>query len=82
MRLKEWLETEKKRQGLRRQDFANRIGVSLQSLQLYLHAGRVPRPKIIAAIARETAGAVTAADFYAVEAGRTVHAFPEKQGAA
>ncbi len=64
MKLQEWLRTEGKARGLKQADFARNIGVSLQSLSLYLNAGRVPRPGVIAAIARETNGAVTAADFY------------------
>lgn len=64
MKLREWLETESKERGLKQQDFAREIGVSLQSLWLYMAQGRVPRPKIIAAISQATGGKVTAADFY------------------
>ena len=60
MKLKDWLETS----GLKQKDFADKIGVSLMSLSLYLHRGRIPRPVVLAAIQRETGGAVTPADFY------------------
>jgi transcriptional regulator with XRE-family HTH domain len=65
MKLKEWLEAS----GLKQKEFADKIGVSLMSLSLYLHKGRIPRPAVMAAITRETGGAVTAADFYASASG-------------
>lgn len=44
-------------------DFAERIGVTRQALWRYKVAGRVPKPDIIARIAKATNGKVTANDF-------------------
>lgn len=78
MKLEKWLEE----QNVGASEFGRRVNVSHTAVGRWMRRERVPRPAQIAAIARETAGAVTAADFYAVEAGRTVSAVPEKQGAA
>jgi hypothetical protein len=48
-------------------EFAERIGVSRQSLWRYKAMERVPRPKIMAKIQAETSGAVTANDFIVSE---------------
>lgn len=44
-------------------DFAERIGVSRQALWRYKVAGRIPKPEILARIAKATNGKVTANDF-------------------
>jgi len=47
-------------------DFANRIGVANAGVVgKYACGKRVPRPRFMAAIARETRGAVQANDFFA-----------------
>lgn len=48
-------------------EFADRIGVSRQSLWRYKAMERIPRPKIMAKIQAETFGAVTANDFICAE---------------
>jgi len=60
MKLASWLST----QNVTDVDFAVRIGVSRQALWRYKAGERIPRPRIIAEIARETSGAVVAADFF------------------
>lgn len=59
MKLRQWLAD----QGLSQAAFAERIGRAQQSVARYC-AGRVPDPDAMAAIARETAGAVAPNDFY------------------
>lgn len=46
--------------------FAERIGVPAITVQRYLK-GRVPAPRVMEAIYRETAGAVQPNDFYRLE---------------
>jgi DNA-binding transcriptional regulator YdaS (Cro superfamily) len=46
-------------------DLAARVGVSPATVYRYMAGTRIPRPDHMRAIERETAGAVTAADFYA-----------------
>ncbi len=53
-----------KSRGIKRKDFAERIGVTAQSVARYLAGEAVPRLDVMKAIHRETAGAVTANDFY------------------
>ena len=47
-----------------RAEFAARIGVSAEAIRRYTECGRVPTPKVMAEILRETDGAVTANDFF------------------
>lgn len=44
-------------------DFADRIGVTRQSLHRYCAGERTPRPEVMVRIRRVTNGAVTADDF-------------------
>lgn len=48
-------------------EFAREIGVSPESVRLWMR-GRVPRPKMMARIAKATNGQVTPADFYPIVA--------------
>lgn len=62
MDLRTWLD----QQGISKTEFAKRIGLAhVQSLFRYFDGKQVPRPKYMAAIKRETGGAVTADDFTA-----------------
>jgi DNA-binding transcriptional regulator YdaS (Cro superfamily) len=62
MKLAEWLKQTK----TRRYIFAGRIGVQPSVISDYCKGRYCPRPKIAAAIIRETGGAVTANDFLSV----------------
>ena len=61
MKLKEWRQNE----NITATDFGRRIGVSHAAILRYEAGARMPRPAQMAAIQRETGGAVTPADFYA-----------------
>lgn len=63
MTLAEYL-TEKR---LKPREFAQRIGVSAESIRLYLAGERHPRPRAMRAITEATDGAVTANDFFSPE---------------
>jgi Helix-turn-helix len=71
MKLGAWID--RKRLTLR--EFGERIGVDESSVSRYINGGRMPRPEHLAAIMRETNGAVTANDFMAER-------LPEALGAA
>jgi len=45
-------------------DFGQRVGVSGESVRLWAHGERVPRPDVMARIVEATAGAVQPGDFY------------------
>lgn len=52
--------------GISPDDFAARIGVANRSvIHKYTKAGVIPRPSVMAAIVRETDGAIQPNDFYA-----------------
>lgn len=59
MRLGDWLE----KHDVTYADFGARIGSDAPSVSRYVRGLHVPRPATMAAIVRETAGAVTANDF-------------------
>jgi hypothetical protein len=65
MKLKDWLDQEKISPAV----FAKRIETGTVAVYRYLSGTRIPRPAVMAAITRETGGAVTAADFYASASG-------------
>jgi DNA-binding transcriptional regulator YdaS (Cro superfamily) len=65
MKLENWLKAE----NIQPSEFGRRIGVSHTSVGRWLRGVRIPRPAQMAAITRETGGAVTAADFYASASG-------------
>lgn len=73
MTLAEWLATPDEH-GLRRRkrDFAARIGVTPTMVTEYAKGAMWPGREKIEAIVRETAGQVTANDFLAAEAQRTI----------
>jgi hypothetical protein len=48
-------------------DFARKIRVTPQCVRLYIEGKRTPRPAQMQAIFTETAGAVTANDFFLME---------------
>jgi transcriptional regulator with XRE-family HTH domain len=50
-------------------DFARRIGVKPQTVYRYMDGQRVPRPRVMEAIMRETKHAVLPSDFYPVVRG-------------
>ena len=60
MKLTEWLE----REGIGRRDFASRIHVTPMALGRYERCERIPEKETMAAIFRETGGAVAPNDFY------------------
>jgi transcriptional regulator with XRE-family HTH domain len=60
MKLTDWM----KREGVERQAFASRIGVTPMALGRYERGERIPEKETMAAIVVETAGAVTPNDFY------------------
>jgi transcriptional regulator with XRE-family HTH domain len=63
------LETYLEKNGLSLRDFADRIGVANAGVvSKYANRLQVPRPKIMAAIVRETNGSVQPNDFYPVAA--------------
>ncbi len=66
MKLQDYLQLK----DLPRPDFAARIGVSEASLARYMNGTRIPRRQVMEAIARETDGLVTSADFFGDEAPR------------
>ena len=45
-------------------DFGQRVGVSGESVRLWAHGERVPRPDVMARIVEATEGAVQPGDFY------------------
>lgn len=49
---------------LTRKEFASRIGVKPVSVYRYIVGERFPKPQVLAAIERETGGAVKASSFY------------------
>lgn len=57
--------------------FATRIGVSQAAVSRYAAGLRVPEPEHMLRIVAETAGAVTANDFYAVESEGSPAGFAE-----
>lgn len=61
MKLSAWLSAS----ALSDAEFGRRIGVTGFAVARYARGQRIPRPEVMAAIQRETAGQVTAADFYA-----------------
>ena len=63
MKLADYLE----KNALSRQEFADRIGVSTETIRLYLAGERTPRRKQMTAITEQTGGKVTANDFYSAE---------------
>lgn len=60
MKLENWL----KEQDINPSEFGRRCGVSHTAVGRWMRGDRVPRPAQMAAITRETGGAVTAVDFY------------------
>lgn len=58
-------------------DFAERIGVSRQTLYLYLEGQRFPRPSILRRIHEETGGEITANDLLAATSLPTQPEAPE-----
>ena len=54
-------------QRLSPREFAAKIGVSSEAVRLYLKGARRPRLEILHAIRKETAGAVTPNDFFAMD---------------
>jgi transcriptional regulator with XRE-family HTH domain len=63
MRLQEYLAIHR----VSRADFAQQIGVSVESVRRYL-TGRVPEPSVMEKIIEETEGKVTANDFFGIAA--------------
>jgi transcriptional regulator with XRE-family HTH domain len=53
---------------LSRAQFAERIGVSAETVRRYLECGRIPTPKIMEKIALATGCDVTANDFFGIAA--------------
>jgi hypothetical protein len=51
-----------------RADFAQKIGVSVESVRRYLNEGRVPEPAVMYKIIEVTDGLVTANDFFGIAA--------------
>lgn len=51
-----------------RADFAQKIGVSVESVRRYLNEGRVPEPPVMCKIIEATGGDVTANDFFGLAA--------------
>ena len=51
-----------------RRQFAERIGVSKETVRRYLAGSRIPEPKIMGRIALATGGKVTANDFFGLAA--------------
>lgn len=56
--------------GLSQRDFAAKVGVTSESVRLYLAGLRTPRPALMKKITEETKGAVTANDFAQTEAAQ------------
>ena len=67
MLLSEWLD----RHGITNEDFAQAIGRHRTDVYRYKRGQHMPRAEIIAAIERETRGAVTATDLYEAVAQRS-----------
>jgi transcriptional regulator with XRE-family HTH domain len=63
MRLQEYLASN----SISRADFAQQIGVSVESVRRYL-CGRVPEPSVMCKIIKATDGEVSANDFFDVAA--------------
>lgn len=67
MTLDEWLT----RTATKEDAFAAGIGTSQAAVNRYRHGRRIPRPAVMARIARATGGAVTANDFHGLSASGT-----------
>lgn len=64
MKLKDWLESA----GVARVEFASRIGRTAEAVRRYEAGERIPDKETMGLIATETAGKVTANDFFGIEA--------------
>lgn len=53
---------------LSRAEFAEKIGVSAETVRRYTDCGRIPTPTVMAKIALATGCAVTANDFFGIAA--------------
>lgn len=64
MRLQEYLAVT----STSRADFAQQIGVSVESVRRYLNEGRIPEPSVMSKIIEATEGKVSANDFFGLAA--------------
>lgn len=65
MKLENWLKTHE----ITPTTFSRRIGCSHTAILRYIDGTRMPRPAQMAAIQRETGGAVNPSDFYPASSG-------------
>lgn len=49
---------------IRSEDFANRIGMSVSSVEKYRRGVKIPRPDVVSRIRKATRGRVKAQDWY------------------
>lgn len=70
MKLKAWLKANPQKA----KGFRDRIGVSKQALNRYVHHERVPDDEVMPKIARQTAYEVTANDFYGIDPAKAAKA--------